>query len=133
MVGNGQTARATFEVSVFRLTANPDKTYSITIEEKTKDSVYLKSVNSSPMNVRKNPSLSGEIVDSLDTGKSFKVKYLDFSEYQSGGNYIWYSFDNSNNSKWVADGIMLEKDYYIFDNGQSTKNLCLIFTGRWRF
>ena len=133
LVGDGQTTKVSFEVAIFEITANPDKTYTLEVKEKSGEPVYLKCINSSSMNVRKTSSLSGEIIGSIDTGDSFKVKDLDFSEYQSGGNYIWYSFENSNNSKWVADGIMLEKDYYVFENGQSTKKLCLIFTGRWRF
>lgn len=132
LVGNGLSKRMSFEMIRFSIIANPGNKYQLTVQEKTGDPIYLKSVNASMMNIRKEPSLSGEIVGSLDTGQQVKVRYLDYKQYENGDNYVWYSI-NSSTSKWIADGFRLDKDYYVFENGKSTKELCLTITGRWRY
>ena len=127
LVGDGSTAWADFKVVKYTATASSDNTYTITKDVGVNYPIYLTNVNSSPMNVRDNPSLSGEIIGSVDINTRFRVYYLDCYEYVNGGNYIWYCADSNAYSQWVADGVRVDKDYYKFVNGSSTKQMVLYF------
>ena len=129
LVGDRYSYQLSFEVVRFTLTANSDKTYSVSTEEKTHEIIYLTSVNPSSMNVRRKPSTSSEIIGSIDTGERFRVNHIDCEDYSNGGEYIWYSL-SVGDARWVADGITFAKDYYVFDNGISTKDITIYFGQR---
>ena len=124
------TNQAAFKVIRFSATLEPDKKYTTRIVEKYNYPVYLTCVNDTPMNVRSKPNMSGEIVGGIDTNQTFQVKLLDCSQLHSPDNgYSWYSIDGTNDTQWVADGIMAQKEYYKFENGNSTKSLiCHLYT-----
>lgn len=129
LIGEQSSYVRSFEVLKLSITANADKTYSIDKEERTGEWVYLKSVNTTSMNVRRGPSTSSEIIGSIDTGERFRVNHMNFEDFSKGGEYIWYSL-SAFDARWIADGRNKDKDYYVFDNGASTKYMSLDYGQR---
>ena len=104
------------------IVTQPNRKYSIETGDPYDGWILLENVNDREMNIRNYPDTSGERMGSVDVRETVRVYRVNFEAYKNGSPYIWYSI-NQNGTRWVADGIGADKDYYKFGNGCSTKDM----------